>query len=290
MGDSNDLSTRVVNSAGATILNARSIHDLKGSMTLPTEKQPPSITPEKALMLIYSDPKIGKTSLAAGMDPDHTLVLATEPGTGGLEAFVHPVREWPEFLGAVDELAKGKHSFKRVSVDSADALYAMCVEYAMAELNRREGKTGRGVLSHPHDWPYGKGWDAVAIEWRRIARLCSIGMGVTFTSHAKSEEIERPVGTVTRYSPSLSGSALRVLNRFVEFVFYLEVQNIRGHDVRVLRSAKSPMHVAGGRFQRPMPDPLVIEADPPMAAGRILWKAMAEATRVEKPKREAVPA
>jgi hypothetical protein len=63
----------------------------------------------------------------------------------------------------------------------------------------------------------------------------------------------------------------------------LEVENIGGKDVRVLRSAKSPLHMAKGRFQRPMVDPLVIEADNPLDSGRILREAMAEATRVEKP-------
>jgi hypothetical protein len=249
-------------------------------MTFPTEKQAPSITPDKALMLIYADPKVGKSTLAASIDSDHTLVLATEPGTGGLEAFVHPVKTWTEYLGVVDNLAQGKHSFRRVAVDSADALYGMCFEHVISELNRK----GSTTHSHPADWEYGKGWEAVASEWRRISRLCSLGYGVTFTSHAKAEEIERPVGKITRYSPSLTGSALRVLNRFVEFVFFMEVANIRGKgDVRVLHSQKSPLHVAGGRFQRPMPDPLILESANPMDAGRILWAAMAEATRVEKP-------
>jgi hypothetical protein len=253
---------------------------------LPTSKQSPSITADKALILLYADPKVGKSTLAASIDPDHTLVLATEPGTGGLEAYVHPIKGWPEFLQVVEELAKGNHRFKRVAVDSADALYAMCQEHVLAELNRK--------LSTKHtyagDFEYGKGWDALATEWRRIAKLCTIGMGVMFTSHAKTEEIDRPVGKATRYMPSLPGAGLRTLNRFVEFVLFMEVQNIpRKGDVRVLHSQKSPHHVAGGRFQRPMEDPLIIEAENPMDAGRILYAAMREATRL-LPQQEEVAA
>jgi hypothetical protein len=279
MGDSNDLSTRVVNSAGATILNARSIHDLKGSMTLPTEKQTPTISPENARILVYGEPGSGKTSLGAGLDPEHTLILATEPGTGGLEAYVQEVRTWEEFLNVGAELAKGKHRFKQIVVDTADALQTMCQDHAIATLNKTEGTT----FTYPGDFAYGKGWDAVSKEWRRLSRFAQLGYGVMFTSHSKAEEIERPVGKVTRYSPTLSGASLKWLAGFCEFVFYLEVVNIGGKDVRVLRSNKSPLHVAKGRVQRPMPDPLVIEAANPLDSGRILREAMAEATRVEKP-------
>jgi hypothetical protein len=134
---------------------------------------------------------------------------------------VHPVKTWTEFLNVVDKLAKGKHSFKR-SPWTPPTRSRMCFEHAISELNRK-GTT----LSHPADWEYGKGWDAVASSGGASRAVLQLGYGVTFTSHAKAEEIERPVGKVTRYSPSLSGSALRVLNRFVEFVFYLEVVNIR---------------------------------------------------------------
>jgi hypothetical protein len=241
---------------------------------LPTEKSSPSITPEKALILLYADPKVGKSTLAAGMDVDHTLVLATEPGTGGLEAYVHEVKTWEEFLNVLKELAKGQHHFKTVSVDSADALYAMCQKHAIDNLNAAM-KTKH---TYPGDFEYGKGWDAVNVEWRRIAFLCRLGLGVTFTSHAKTEEIERPVGSIIRYMPSLAGSALRILNRYVEFVFFEEVINVGGKDVRVIRSQKSPYHFAGGRFQRPMQDPLIVEAENPLDSGRILREAMAEAT------------
>jgi hypothetical protein len=248
-------------------------------MTLPTKKQQPSITPENARILVYGEPGTGKTSLGAGLDPEHTLILATEPGTGGLEAYVQEVRTWEEFLNVGKELAKGDHPFKQIVVDTADALQTMCQDHAIAELNR----AGRTSLSYPGDFEYGKGWDAVSKEWRRISRFAQLGYGVMFTSHSKAEEIQRPVGKVTRYSPTLSGASLKWLAGFCEFIFYLEVVNIGGKDVRVLRSQKSPLHVAKGRVQRPMPDPLVIESDPPLAAGRILWEAMAEATRVEKP-------
>jgi hypothetical protein len=242
---------------------------------LPSEKQVPSITPDSAVVLVYGEPGLGKTSLGAD---DDTLILATEPGTGGLEAYVHPVTSWQEFLNVGAELAKGKHHFKRVHVDTADQLQVMCQAHVIAEYNR--GKPSSQHISHPSDLEYGKGYDTLSREWRRLAGFCQQGFGVTFTSHAKEVEIDKPVGKVTRWTPSLTGSAAKWLLGYTEFIFYLEKARVDGSEVRVLHSQPSERYVAKARVQRPMPDPLVIESENPLDAIGVLRDAMAEATRV----------
>jgi hypothetical protein len=246
-------------------------------MDLPTERTSPQITPEDAVTLVYGEPGVGKTTLGNGPD---TLILATEPGTGGLEAFVHPVRSWGEFLAVGAELSKGNHRFKHVLVDTADELQRLCQEHVIAEWNRTHPTK---KITHPSDLEYGKGYEMLSREWRRLAGFCSLGYGVTFTSHAKSEEINAAVAKRTRWLPSLPGASAKWLLGFSSFIFFLERAVVDGQEVRVLHSTPSERYVAKGRVQRPMPDPLVIESDPPLAAGRILWEAMAEATRVEKP-------
>jgi hypothetical protein len=250
---------------------------------LPTEKQSPTITPENAVVLAYAEPGLGKTTLGAD---DHTLILATEPGAGGLEAFVHPVTSWEEFLAVGQELAKGKHHFKRVHVDTADQLQMMCQAHVIAGYNR--GKAPSQRISHPSDLEYGKMWDALSREWRRLAGFCQLGFGVTFTSHAKEVEIEKPVGKVTRWVPSLTGSAAKWLLGYTEFIFFIEKTRVDGKEVRVLHSQPSERYVAKARVQRPMEDPLIIESENPLDAGRILYAAMRDATKVQS--KELAPA
>jgi hypothetical protein len=178
----------------------------------------------------------------------------------------------------VEELAKGKHHFKRVAVDSADALYAMCQAHAISELNRQ----GRHEAHLPGRLRVrqglGRGRRGVAPDRQALHARHRRDVHVA----RQEEEIERPVGKVTRYMPSLSGvgaadpqplRGVRLLHGGAE--------RPRQGDVRVLHSQKSPLHVAGGRFQRPMEDPLIIEAENPLDAGRILYAAMRDATKVQ---------
>jgi SpoVK/Ycf46/Vps4 family AAA+-type ATPase len=59
---------------------------------LPKQKTPPSLSLETSKLLVYGPPGIGKSTLAASIDPDRTLFLATEPGLGGLEVFQREIR------------------------------------------------------------------------------------------------------------------------------------------------------------------------------------------------------
>lgn len=239
-------------------------------MPLPTEKASPTITPAKAKMLVYGPPGVGKTTLGATLNPDKTVILATEPGTGGLEAFVYPISSWEGFITAGIELSKrDSHPFEQCVVDTADELQRMCQEYVQNKLK----------IQHPSDLEYGKGWDALSREWRRLAGFCqAFGGGVMFTSHEKMEEVKKPVGTINRAIPSLTGAAAKWLNGFVEFIFYASfVTDEEGRESRVIRTQPSELYVAKARTLRPMADPIPLDA-------KALRKAMHDATKPAAPK------
>lgn len=248
-----------------------------GLLELPTVKTPPTITPATAKMLVYGPPGVGKTSLGAALNPDATIILATEPGTGGLEAFVLPIDSWETFLRAGKTLAKGGHPFKQAVIDTADELQRMCQEYVQTKLG----------IQHPSDLEYGKGWDALSREWRRLAGFVqAFGGGVMFTSHEKYEKVEKPVGTVDRAIPSLTGAAAKWLNGFVEFIFYMSFTTDEQGEHRVIHGRPSETHVAKGRFHEnpavAFPSPLVLPNTVDGAA-KVLRKAMFDATRPAEP-------
>jgi hypothetical protein len=215
---------------------------------LPTEKQGPSLDPSKAKIMLYGMPKIGKTTFASQWD-DNTLLIAAEPGYGGIEAFVQPVITWEEFRAVGAALAQGEHEFTTVVIDTTDELFRMCQDY----VQREHG------FKHPSDLDYGKGWSILADEFRlRVGKLAGLGYGVIFISHAKDEEVKQRVGTINRAVPTLSGQAGKFLTGFVDLILFATMETDADGEHRVVRTAPSENWSAGGRVT--LPDPLPLDA------------------------------
>lgn len=252
-------------------------------MTLPTEKSAPTLSPARIKALLYGPPKIGKSTFASQINPDKTLFIPTEPGLGSLEVYERPVTDWADFLeagGEIVEDAKKDRRFEVVVVDTVDELYRMCSDHICTQLG----------IKHPSDAEYGKGWAAVADEFRlRIGKLASLGLGVWFISHAEDREVKKKVGSKTVTQPSLSGQARKFLVGFVDFIFLAEWEGEEEDSKRVLRTQGAEHHEAGGRVPQgatPLPDPLPLDAV-------ALRKAMAQSlspqpagSKAEKPKEE----
>lgn len=218
---------------------------------LPTEKTAPSLSATTSSVLLFGPAKIGKSTLAADLDPDHTIFLATEPGLNAQEVFVVPIESWEHFREVGAELAKGEHEFTTVVIDTVDELYKLCADSVLKKLG----------VAHPSDLEYGKGWAAVTDEFRlRVPKLAGVG-GLWFISHSKEVEIKQRVGTLTKIVPSLSGGAAKFLEQFCDFIFYVGSEQTADGDVRILRTQATENFGAGGRLT--LPDPLLMPVTGP---------------------------
>lgn len=237
-------------------------------MPLPTEKRAP--TPGMGKVLIYGPPKIGKSTLAATMDPDHTLVLDTEQGTGALEAFVQPIKSWgaanedrtafadTAFRGVVKALHEEEHPFSTVVVDTVDVLAQLAGDHV---LNHLSG--GRAAeYAHASDFEYGKGWNAWTEEFTlRVGALCRVVPNVVFISHADEKTMEtRAGGEYTVFTPALAPKGIRgFLTGFVDHILFAQLDD---DGERVLRTQPTRAFEAGGRTAlgaAKLPDPLPLE-------------------------------
>ena len=225
-------------------------------MPLPTSKTPPRTGIENKKILIAGAQKVGKSTLAAGFDPDHTLFVATEPGLDAHEVYQEQCDSWTKFREIGQDLAKGDHPFKYVVIDTVDVLATFCADHVMEGMARSEGLSG---FVHPSDFGYGKGWRAVEDEWKlRVAKLCSLGFGVIFISHLKESTVKTKVGETTVFSPEVGQKAQREwLLGFVDYILWATIED----DKRVLHTQPTALFpVAGGRTIRPMPDPIPLDA------------------------------
>jgi hypothetical protein len=200
------------------------------AVALPTEKSPKTLSASTAKVLLYGAPKIGKTTLCVDLNADHTLILACEPGTGGVEAYELAVRSWDEYREACALLAKGEHKYTTVAIDTVDELWKFCTAATMGELK----------ISHPSDLDWGKGWQAVTDKFRLgVGFLASLGLGVWFVSHSKDVEIKAPIGTRTVSVPTVGGGCRDFLLGFCDHIFFATSMVTEEGEQRVIRTVAS---------------------------------------------------
>lgn len=217
------------------------------SVALPTEKTQPSLSPETIKALLYGPPKVGKSTLASQLDPNHTLFLATEPGLGALEVFEMPVDSWHTFREIGASLAEDPKQYRLIVIDTVDELYRMCSDEICERFD----------VDHPGDMGYGKVWAGISDEFRlRVGKLAGLGLGVWFVSHAKDIEIETRVGKITKTIPTVSGQARQYLLGFCDFLFYAAFELGEEGDRRILHTSGTENFEAGGRLELTHPLPL----------------------------------
>jgi hypothetical protein len=197
----------------------------KEDMPLPTSKTKPIAGLASRNILIFGDPKTGKTTLAAGLRPESTLFIATEDGLSGLEAYAVRVNSWEEFLITCGELANAKDEskpFDTIVIDTVDELARMCADYVVQGLGVTAGMAP-GAYLHASDFDFGKGWAAQTEQFRlKLAKLCGMGMAVVFLSHTKESTVKDRTGLEsTKYSPDVGTKGMRNwLLGFVDLIAY----------------------------------------------------------------------
>lgn len=219
---------------------------------LPSAKTPPRNDLAELTVLLYGQPKIGKSSWCA--QADHALFLATEAGLHHLETFQTPIASWLELQEACAEIAAGQHDFRTIIIDTIDNAYRYCEEY-VCEQHR---------IKHPGDLEYGKGWALVNNEFTRVlTKLSLLPYGLYLVSHAEQIEVKTRTEKYRKWVPSLSGKARKSVIALVDMILYADIEETRDtegtvSEQRVLRTKPSAAYEAGDRTGR-LPDTLPLD-------------------------------
>lgn len=214
-------------------------------MKLPTERQPRKQSITDQIVLLYGPNKIGKTELCAQI-PD-ALFLATEAGHNHIEAFVQPIKNWEDFLQACAEIAKMKHPFKVIVVDTVANLFRFCTDHVLAQHN----------IQHESDLGYGKGYALVRNEFSRaLNKMSMLPVGLWLIAHSTEKEIETRTGKRTRIIPNLPEKVSQSLLDLADIVALCGLEradNSQEQPNRVIYTRPTPDYVAGDRSKRLTP-------------------------------------
>lgn len=140
---------------------------------LPTVPKPAVLKTPKRIIL-FSKPKIGKTSVVAKLP--NCLILDFEKGTLAIDAMAVQIESIQDVFDVCDSIVEANYPYKFIAVDTASSLEEMClteaeIRYARSDKNwflKNEAgtayheKSGKRTYGNILQLPFGKGQAYVA--------------------------------------------------------------------------------------------------------------------------------
>jgi hypothetical protein len=211
----------------------------------------------KIRMIIYGQPKLGKTTLLSGW-PD-MLILAPEKGYGAVRADVTDITSWEQFKEVSAELRKRKklkEKYHTLGIDTVDKLANLCDEYVCNEAD----------IEHISDEKWGKGYARFKKEFEgEMIKLFMSNYGLIFVSHTKIAELSNFAGSIHKTVPTLNNQARGVLIPMVDIIGCMKIKTAKTPEGkfktrRVLTFKPSELYEAGDRTGN-LPDEVVLYKD-----------------------------
>lgn len=192
---------------------------------------------------IYSQPKVGKTSLACQFPKN--LLVAFEKGYN-LLAGVKPVdiTKWAEFKLVLRQLAKpeAREMYDTITIDTVGICWNMCEQYICAQ---------HGVQKIS-DIPWGAGYAACKNEFEGCLRqITQLGYGLVVIAHSETRIEKRSDDTeVEIIGPAIPKRAYEIVNQLVDIIGFIDIVfDDEGNSERWLYTRKTPTVMAGSRFK-----------------------------------------
>lgn len=204
----------------------------------------------KKTILLWGDPKIGKSTFAAAFPGN--IFLATEPGLNDLtcnrweyEDGRYAIASWADLCSATAEVVNA--GAKTITLDTADNAYFMCEKH-ICDKYGVEYKTDDKLA-------YGKGSALILNEFKRyLIKLASQGIGIILTSHATTETKDTSTGAIAASVPTLHEKIRPFITGWVDMILYCGTRvmtTAEGRVVeRVIRTKPDPTFEAGDRTGR----------------------------------------
>jgi len=245
---------------------------------LPTKTTPPKRDIRDISLLIYGDPKWGKSSFCS--NAEGALFIATEPGLNHLDVFQMGVKGdgnlakvrgsegtpiekdmdgW-EYLEYIYKLLVHKeHEFKTVIFDTIDVAY----DYCCAHICKQNGWVSPQVEKYDDDgkpvlFEWGVGWVACNNAFEELLRKFQhLNMGLYFVSHSKLINAKLRTTSI-KAAPTLPKGARKVVLKMCDIVLYA-TNDEKG---RVMFTKPDQTHEAGDRTLL-LPEAIRISDDDP---------------------------
>jgi hypothetical protein len=184
-------------------------------LVLPTKKvAAKSHSPRK--LIIYSKPKVGKTSALAELD--NALIIDLERGTDFLDAMKVQVSDLAELRKVGDAIIEAGKPYKYVVIDTVTKLEDMCLPLALTMYRKTPmGKNfdGTNVLTLPNGAGYLYLREAIDSVIKYIDTLSD---RIIYLGHIKLKSIEKNGKEVTASDLDLTGKIKSMMSADVDAI------------------------------------------------------------------------
>lgn len=193
-------------------------------------------------VLVYSQPKVGKTSFAASFP--RNLLLAFEKGynaLGGVRAA--DINKWSDVKLILRQLEKpeAKAMYDTITVDTVSIAWNLCEEFVCAQAG----------VQKINEIPWGQGYAQLTQEFESFLRkITMLGYGLVLITHVDVRRETIGNNEVEFYAPSLNKRCYPICNRLVDIIGYIDINwDENGNGERWLYTRKTPTIMAGSRFK-----------------------------------------
>jgi phage nucleotide-binding protein len=202
----------------------------------------------KINMLVYGEPGVGKTVLAASaaaipeMSP--VLIIDIEGGTlsaakMGFDCKTVRVKKWNDMQKVYDALYRGNHPYKTIVLDSLTEIQKFSMAEIMVKVVEEDGDRDPEV-------PSIREWGKNGEQTRRVVRgFRDLPMNSIFTCLSDADRDKS--GNVTKTRPSLSGKLKAEVAGFVDIVAYMYKKTVGDNTQRLLMTSGTDKYVAKDR-------------------------------------------
>lgn len=197
-------------------------------------------------ILLYGEPKVGKTTLLSKIPK--ILILDFENGTKYIpNIFKAKITSWEEAQAILRQLkvGKAKEKYEVIALDTIPAAWRMAEDYIC-----RKNK-----VKNIGDIPYGGGYPALQTEFENfVLGIINLGYGFIWTTHIINTEMEIPDPNnpeknikFVRKDPDIPKRAKSLVNTITDLIGYC-VKEFNAKEERVIYTESTLEYNAGNRI------------------------------------------
>jgi hypothetical protein len=189
------------------------------------------LSPVKALtkspkeLIIFSKPKVGKTTLLSGLKD--CLILDFENGTDYIEAMKLKVKNTDELKAIGKAIKDANHPYRYIAIDTVTALEEFCIAYAedlyskssMGKNWFTEGKPKYGTIIN---MPQGAGYQWLRTAYTKVLDFVrTLAPRIILMGHVKDTILEKAGNEFNSLDLDLTGKIKRITASNSDAIGYL---------------------------------------------------------------------